>query len=1120
MAALGIALVGAGIGGVFGGVTGALIGYSIGSMVGSLLFPPDLGTVEGPRLQDLQIQSSAEGAPIAQAYGTVRLAGNIIWGKPLQEHRHEEEVGGKGGGGGGESVSYTYTADFAIALCEGPITAIRKLWADGKLIMDLSEPTAEEQAIVDAGGFLDNIVQRQQAFFGETMAVGRTGGTIRIYKGNETQLPDPLIEADLGAGQTPAYRGVAYIVFDNFELADYGNRIPNITAEVVVSGSTAIHYLGKQGPFEPLTMPSPLYPDDAKVEIYSHYVRPDRALAVLGWGHSYATTNHVTGDPLFLYPSGNIQYGQRHSFAGDPTYLVPSYCDEPAYFSYTSGGFNALYLYTLSGGLTGQLIGQFVGPVSNDLNNLDDIPRISGVWYVNGEVWVYNAQLDRVLSAIPPGVVLADDAYATMTFRGGLLGFLSGAALRSVWIGAEEVYVVSGASNPYTLTVVDRDSWVVSRTISLPIPATTAGGIQPAIRMYSSQTGIIYFFYTDTSGTERIYLIDGAQGREIGEVQNTLRDVSNSHNFAIHDDILAVFYGNEIPVPAGGDTTPLIGEIRYWVLNAISTNAVPLSTIVADVCNRAGLESNYINVTDLASVDVRGYLRSSQMAGRQAIEPLARAYQFDAVETDGVLKFIQRGSASVLTVDADDLGAGQEPTERHITTITQDTELPIEVDIQYMDIDRDYQVGAQRSRRLVPNSQRISSVSLPVVLTGTEAKQTAEILHYLSWADRTAYKFSLPMKHLALDPGDAITVPINGANRRVRLTRTSLGAAVDCEAVADDLTIYTSDAAAAATTSAKQTLTAVGHTIPSLLDIPILRDLDDDAGFYAAAAGTGDGWHGAALFRSTDQLEWARISAITTGSTLGTCQTALASGPTTIVDDGSTVDVRLLAGSLTSVTETQMFSGSNTCAIGNQTNGWEVLSFQNATLQADGSYRLSRLLRGRRGTEWAVGQHVVGDMFVLLESGKLVRPVPSTTDINADRYYRAVSFGGTLQDADILTYRHQAVGKKPYAVTHITGRRHYPSTNDWTISWVRRGRIDAEWRDYVGVPLGEASESYEIDIMSGSTVVRTLTATSQSTTYTAAQQTTDFGSTQSSIDVRIYQMSDTVGRGYVATATL
>jgi hypothetical protein len=64
------------------------------------------------------------------------------------------------------------------------------------------------------------------------------------------------------------------------------------------------------------------------------------------------------------------------------------------------------------------------------------------------------------------------------------------------------------------------------------------------------------------------------------------------------------------------------------------------------------------------------------------------------------------------------------------------------------------------------------------------------------------------------------------------------------------------------------------------------------------------------------------------------------------------------------------------------------------------------------------------------------------------------------------------------------------------------------------------TESYEIDVMNGSTVVRTLTATTNSKQYTAAQQTTDFGSPQASITLNLYQISARVGRGYARSATL
>ncbi len=145
MAVLAIAAVGAVAGGVvgagFGAVAlGASIGWAVGSFIGQLAFGPDPPSQQGPRLTDLNVQSSAEGVGIPIVFGRARIAGNVIWGQPIQETRHEEEVGGKGmfGGGGGSQVSYTYSVSFALGICEGPIIGVRKIWADSKLIYDVS----------------------------------------------------------------------------------------------------------------------------------------------------------------------------------------------------------------------------------------------------------------------------------------------------------------------------------------------------------------------------------------------------------------------------------------------------------------------------------------------------------------------------------------------------------------------------------------------------------------------------------------------------------------------------------------------------------------------------------------------------------------------------------------------------------------------------------------------------------------------------------------------------------------------------------------------------------------------------------------------------------------------
>ncbi|TAE80493.1 MAG: hypothetical protein EAZ74_01850 [Alphaproteobacteria bacterium] len=192
-------VVGSAIGGPIGGMIGATIGSQVGGVIDNAIFGTPTRYVEGRRLHDLSVQVSTYGAFIPSIYGTMRVAGNVIWSRPIKEISavSTQSSGGKGGGGGvqTQSTSYHYSVTLAIALCSGVIESITRAWADAQLL-DLSQ------------------------------------GTYRIYHGTEDQLPDPIIEAFEGVGTTPAYRGLAYVVIEDFPLADYGNRIPNFTFEV------------------------------------------------------------------------------------------------------------------------------------------------------------------------------------------------------------------------------------------------------------------------------------------------------------------------------------------------------------------------------------------------------------------------------------------------------------------------------------------------------------------------------------------------------------------------------------------------------------------------------------------------------------------------------------------------------------------------------------------------------------------------------------------------------------------------------------------------------------------------------------------------------------------------
>ena len=193
MATIVLSAVGTVLGGPIGGAIGGLIGNAFDNEV---LFKPK--GRQGARLSDLQVQTSSYGTQLPAIFGTMRVAGTVIWATDLQETSSRS-----GGGKGRPSVtSYSYSASIAVALSSRPIRAIRRIWADGNLLRGA------------AGDFKTEV------------------GAFRVHPGDEGQSPDPLIASAQGIGAAPAHRGLAYVVFEDLALADYGNRIPSLTFEV------------------------------------------------------------------------------------------------------------------------------------------------------------------------------------------------------------------------------------------------------------------------------------------------------------------------------------------------------------------------------------------------------------------------------------------------------------------------------------------------------------------------------------------------------------------------------------------------------------------------------------------------------------------------------------------------------------------------------------------------------------------------------------------------------------------------------------------------------------------------------------------------------------------------
>ncbi len=191
------AAVGSAAGGAVLGLSGAVIGRAVGATVGRVIDQRLLGLgsdpVEVGRLDRFRIMGASEGTPIPICWGAVRLPAHVIWASPYTEIRT------KSGGGKGtpkpQTVRYSYIVSLALALCEGEILGIGRIWADGQ-------------------------------------EISATGLDLRVYPGNGTQLPDPVIEVHEGIGQAPAYRDTAYVVIENLALEAFGNRVPQFSFEV------------------------------------------------------------------------------------------------------------------------------------------------------------------------------------------------------------------------------------------------------------------------------------------------------------------------------------------------------------------------------------------------------------------------------------------------------------------------------------------------------------------------------------------------------------------------------------------------------------------------------------------------------------------------------------------------------------------------------------------------------------------------------------------------------------------------------------------------------------------------------------------------------------------------
>ncbi len=574
-------------------------------------------------------------------------------------------------------------------------------------------------------------------------------------------------------------------------------------------------------------------------------------------------------------------------------------------------------------------------------------------------------------------------------------------------------------------------------------------------------------------------------------------------------------------VTSGG----IIAGVQTWW-----PDPVELGSVVQAICAEcADLDGTLVDVTEMFvgggsdhHYPVTGFAWTEP---RAALEQLSSYYHFECECTDK-LYFHLRGADSAVTIPFGDLGASNSadaPDSVLDLERGNEQEIPMQVQLKYLNISDDYDTGTACSTRHVGVSRQVRSIEVAVADTPEQALASSEAINADALIAAVTTQVAVPDYYIEHGPCSVVTLTDeDDSTYRVRVQRETWSNGIkQWECVLDDAAALATEGVAGAGSAPSITVSAPHNTVLQLLDVPLLRDADDGLGFYSAVESTRTtgAYPGAVVLRSLDDTEYLSVAEHRAQALIGTCSTVLGSfAGGWRWDEESSVTVALGTGSLASSTKAAMQANRslNVAAIGAH-GRWEIVRYRAAALVSGSTYVLSGLLRGCLGSEQHIGTHAADDAFVLLTDAVLRRIAIEPADLAASRYYKGVTSGRALGTAEAQTFAAASVGSMPWAPVRLRGAR--DGWGNLTLSWTRRTRLQVRYGGASGgyYPLGEASEAYDVEIYSDdtySTVLRRISTSSPAASYSAADQLVDGITPGDTVHCIVYQVSAVVGRGY------
>jgi Gene Transfer Agent (GTA)-like protein/putative tail protein len=550
----------------------------------------------------------------------------------------------------------------------------------------------------------------------------------------------------------------------------------------------------------------------------------------------------------------------------------------------------------------------------------------------------------------------------------------------------------------------------------------------------------------------------------------------------------------------------------HWLNGRVGART--LASVVAEICRSAGVSA--IDVSALYGM-VPGYVIDSVGDARSALQPLMLRYGFDAIERDGVLKFVMRDARGAMKLARDDLAETDELDGLWEYSREAEAELTGRVRVRFVQAGADHDVVSEEAILASDETHAVSQTDLPMAMTRSVGRQVAERWLTETRVSRDRLRLALPPSRLVLGAGDVIRLDESPSAALYRIDRVEQSDLQLIEAVRIEPSVYT-PSEMADDDPAVQAFVAPTPVLPLFLDLPLMTG--DEIPHAPHVAVTAKPWPGTvAVYGSGEDQDYALNRVIAAQSTIGVLETPLHRARPGMWEQAGPLQVRLLSGELQSLSPEAVLNGGNLAAVGQGDSGnWEVLQFADAEMIAPDTYWLSQRLRGQLGSDGLMPDvWPVGSWFVLLDG------MPGQLDLASAqrRIARHFRIGPARRGYDDPSYVHHVEafdgnGLRPYAPCHL--RVQGAVGQDLVFSWIRRTRIDGDSWDGVEVPLGEESERYLVRVLQDEAVLREDIVTEPSWAYGSVAQAADGFVRPAAVEVS--QISARFGAGLAVRMTL